>query len=77
MMARTRIVHRQIWRESGLSLGSRSIPEETAVLTVHDLASDLRDLLVVDRRIGLLLDADGGACSANLIPSRRISFGPS
>src|SRR6266853_5720186 len=31
MIEPAQIVHRQIWRESGLSLGSRSIPEETAV----------------------------------------------
>ena len=31
MMEPARIVHRQIWRESGFSSGSRSIPEETAV----------------------------------------------
>jgi len=27
MMEPAQIVHRQIWRESGLTLGSRSIPE--------------------------------------------------
>src|SRR3984893_12844021 len=31
-----RIVRRQIWRESGLSLGSRSIPEETAVALTYN-----------------------------------------
>src|SRR3979490_2546483 len=36
MMAPARIVHRQIWRESGLSLGSRSIPEETAVALTYN-----------------------------------------
>src|SRR6202049_2029428 len=30
MMEPARIVHRQIWRESGLSSGSRSIPGEPA-----------------------------------------------
>jgi FdhD protein len=36
MMEPTRTVHRQIWRESGLSLGSRSIPEETAVALTYN-----------------------------------------
>src|SRR3982074_3890110 len=36
MMEPARIVHRQIWRESGLSLGSRSIPEETAVAFTYN-----------------------------------------
>jgi FdhD protein len=36
MMRPARIVHRQIWRESGLSLGSRSIPEETAVALTYN-----------------------------------------
>src|ERR1700738_487356 len=31
-----RIVRRQIWRESGLSLGSRSIPEETAIALTYN-----------------------------------------
>jgi FdhD protein len=30
------IVHRQVWREGGLSLGSRSIPEETAVALTYN-----------------------------------------
>jgi FdhD protein len=36
MMKPVRIVHREIWRESGLSLGSRSIPEETAVALTYN-----------------------------------------
>jgi FdhD protein len=36
MMEPARIVHRQIWRESGLSLGDRSIPEETAVALTYN-----------------------------------------
>jgi FdhD protein len=36
IMKPARIVHRQIWRESGLSLGSRSIPEETAVALTYN-----------------------------------------
>jgi FdhD protein len=36
MMEPARIVHRQIWRESGLSLGSRAIPEETAVALTYN-----------------------------------------
>jgi FdhD protein len=36
MMKPARIVRRQIWRESGLSLGSRSIPEETAVALTYN-----------------------------------------
>src|SRR3979411_676954 len=36
MMEPARIVHRQIWRESGLSSGSRSIPEETAVALTYN-----------------------------------------
>jgi FdhD protein len=36
MMEPAQIVHRQIWRESGLSLGSRSIPEETAVALTYN-----------------------------------------
>src|SRR6266853_763370 len=36
LMKPVRVVHRQIWRESGLSLGSRSIPEETAVALTYD-----------------------------------------
>jgi FdhD protein len=35
-MKPARIVHRQIWRESGLSFGSRSIPEETAVALTYN-----------------------------------------
>ena len=35
-MKPVRIVHRQIWRESGLSSGSRSIPEETAVALTYN-----------------------------------------
>ena len=36
MMEPARIVHRQIWRKSGLSLGSRAIPEETAVALTYN-----------------------------------------
>src|ERR1700732_1911939 len=36
MMEPARIVDRQIWRESGLSSGSRSIPEETAVALTYN-----------------------------------------
>jgi FdhD protein len=36
MMKPAQIVDRQIWRESGLSLGSRSIPEETAVALTYN-----------------------------------------
>src|ERR1700682_5778550 len=36
MMKPARIVRRQIWRESGLSLGSRSIPEETAIALTYN-----------------------------------------
>jgi FdhD protein len=36
MMEPARIVHRQIWRESGLSSGSRSFPEETAVALTYN-----------------------------------------
>ena len=36
MMEPARIVHRQIWRESGFSSGSRSIPEETAVALTYN-----------------------------------------
>src|SRR3981189_2121498 len=36
MMQPARIVHRQIWRESGLSQGDRSIPEETAVALTYN-----------------------------------------
>jgi FdhD protein len=36
MMEPARVVHRQIWRESGLSSGSRSIPEETAVAFTYN-----------------------------------------
>jgi FdhD protein len=36
LMKPARIVHRQIWRESGLSLGSRSIPEEIAVALTYN-----------------------------------------
>ena len=35
-MKPVRVVHRQIWRESGLSLGSRPIPEETAVALTYN-----------------------------------------
>src|SRR6266850_1861918 len=35
-MKPVRVVHRQIWRESGLSLGSRSITEETAVALTYN-----------------------------------------
>jgi FdhD protein len=36
MMRPARVVHRQIWRETGLSSGSRSIPEETAVALTYN-----------------------------------------
>src|SRR5260370_16687508 len=36
MMNSARIVHRQIWRESGVSSGNRSIPEETAVALTYN-----------------------------------------
>ena len=36
MIEPARIVDRQIWRESGVSLGSRSIPEETAVALTYN-----------------------------------------
>src|ERR1700692_4671271 len=35
MMEPAQIVHRQIWSESGLTLGSRSIPEEPAVALTY------------------------------------------
>jgi FdhD protein len=35
-MEPTRVVPRQIWRESGLSSGNRSIPEETAVALTYN-----------------------------------------
>jgi FdhD protein len=35
-MEPARVVHRQIWRESGLSSGNRSIPEETAVALTYN-----------------------------------------
>src|SRR5258707_9562448 len=35
-MEPARIVHRQIWQESGLSSGSRSIPEETPVALTYN-----------------------------------------
>src|ERR1700682_2747942 len=36
MMESAQIVHRQIWRKSGPTLGSRSIPEETAVALTYN-----------------------------------------
>ena len=36
MMRPAKIVHRQIWRQEGLSSGGRSIPEETAVALTYD-----------------------------------------
>jgi FdhD protein len=54
-MKPVRAVHRQIWRESGLSLGSRSIPEETAAALTYNggiyavmmaTPQDLRDFAV-------------------------------
>src|SRR6267142_1915501 len=36
LMKPVRVVDRQIWRESGLSSGRRSIPEETAVALTYD-----------------------------------------
>ncbi len=35
-MEPARIVHRQIWREGNPSLGTRSIPEETAVALTYN-----------------------------------------
>jgi FdhD protein len=35
-MKQARVVHRQIWREGSPSLGSRSIPEETAVALTYN-----------------------------------------
>src|SRR6202163_4636895 len=55
IMEPSRSVHRQIWRESGLSSGSRSIPEETAVALTYNRGThagmmatpqDLRDFAV-------------------------------
>src|SRR6202051_2793735 len=36
MMNPARIVHRQIWRESSLGAGMRSIPEETAIAITYN-----------------------------------------
>jgi FdhD protein len=36
MMGPAQVVHRQIWREGGSSVGSRSIPEETAVALTYN-----------------------------------------
>ena len=36
MIRPAKIVHRQIWRQGGLSSGDRSIPEETAVALTYD-----------------------------------------
>jgi FdhD protein len=36
MLRPAQIVHRQIWRKNGLSLGGRSIPEETAVALTYN-----------------------------------------
>src|SRR5215831_13060827 len=36
MMKSAKIVHRQIWRQGGLSSGDRSIPEETAVALTYN-----------------------------------------
>jgi FdhD protein len=36
MMKPARIVHRQIWRKSGLSAGIRSVPEETAIALTYN-----------------------------------------
>src|SRR6202045_3162078 len=36
MMEPAQIVHRQIWRESGVSSGNRSVPEETAVALTYN-----------------------------------------
>src|SRR6202140_3595053 len=36
MMNPARIVHRQIWRESSLGAGMRSIPEETAIALTYN-----------------------------------------
>jgi FdhD protein len=36
MVGPAKTVHRQIWRESGLSSGGRSIPEETAVALTYN-----------------------------------------
>jgi FdhD protein len=36
MMEPAQIVHRQIWREGGVSSGNRSIPEETAVALTYN-----------------------------------------
>ena len=35
-MEPTRIVHRQMWRQSGFHSGDRSIPEETAVAVTYN-----------------------------------------
>jgi FdhD protein len=36
MMEPARIVHRQIWREGGFSIGGRSVPEETAIALTYN-----------------------------------------
>jgi FdhD protein len=55
MMGPAQVAHRQIWREGGSSVGSRSIPEETAVALTYNggtyavmmaTPQDLRDFAV-------------------------------
>jgi FdhD protein len=55
MMEPARLVARRIWREGGPSVGSRSIPEETAVALTYNggtyavmmtTPQDLRDFAV-------------------------------
>src|SRR5882724_10559617 len=36
MMEPVRVVHRRIWREGSLSVGNRSVPEETAVALTYN-----------------------------------------
>ena len=70
MMRPARIVDRQIWREGGLSPGSRSIPEETAVALTYNGATyavmmttpqDLEDFAV-----GFSLSEGIIGCSADI-----------
>jgi FdhD protein len=77
MMDAARIVHRQIWREGSPSVGSRSIPEETAVALTYNGGTyavmmttprDLEDFAVGFSLSEGLIDSSSDIDSLDIVP---------